>query len=251
MCGDVVKKPRPIIGITTYGRVEKDLSTPLFNTLYVAPEPYVECVRRAGGIPVLLPPCISDWSEVLEAVQGVVFTGGADLNPDTYGGDSQHPHLTRLDDERDDSEIALARYLEQDANKPVLCICRGHELINVAFGGSIQEHIEDNSGTVSHRESDGGWALHDVEVTAGTRMAEAMGAKRVNTYSGHHQAIREPASCFEITAQAPDGVIEGIEHRSHAWMVGVQWHPEKSSHKDPSQQGLFDTLVRRAQDHCR
>ena len=128
---------RPVIGITTYGRVEKDLRTPLYDTLYVSPEPYVESVRCAGGVPVLLPSCINGWSEVLQALDGVVLTGGADLNPVTYGGDAEHPTLTTLDDERDHSELDLIRCLEQQGTIPVLCICRGFELINVAFGGTL------------------------------------------------------------------------------------------------------------------
>jgi len=237
---------KPLIGITTYGRFEKDLTTPQYDTLYIAPEPYVESIQRAGGVPVLLPPCIDDWSEVLEAIDGVILTGGADLNPATYGGDTHHPALTRLDDERDRSELELARCLEQEGRKPVLCICRGFELINVAFGGTLHEHIDDHPGQTPHRDADGGWVLHANQVNAGSRLAEAMQSTEVITFSGHHQAIRKLASCFDITATAPDGLIEGIEHRSHAWMLGVQWHPEKSSHSDPSQQALFDTLVRKA-----
>jgi len=237
---------RPVIGITTYGRVEKDLRTPHYDKLFSVPEPYVESVRRAGGVPVLLPPCISGWSEILRAIDGVIVTGGADLNPSTYGGDANHPALTTVDDERDGSEIELVRYLQEQGQKPVLCICRGFELINVAFGGTLHEHIEDVSTQLAHCEVDGGWVLHVNAVTGNSRLAEAMQATEVTTFSGHHQAVRGVADCFEVTARAPDGVIEGLEHRAHAWMVGVQWHPEKSSHCDPTQQALFDTLVRRA-----
>jgi putative glutamine amidotransferase len=235
---------RPVIGITTYGRVEKNFRTPLYASLLGSPEPYVESVRRAGGIPVLLPSCIRGWDEVLQALDGVVMTGGADLNPQTYGGDASHPTLTSLDDERDTTELDLIRSLVEFKQVPALCICRGFELINVAFGGTLHEDIADLPSDILHRESDGGWVEHEIEVAAESRLSEAMQAPRVTTYSGHHQAIRETAECFDITARAPDGVIEGIEHRTHPWIVGVQWHPEKTTHQDPSQQGLFDALVR-------
>jgi len=237
---------KPIIGITTYGRVEKDLSTPNYDKLLVSPQQYADSILRAGGVPVLLTPCINDWSRVMRGIDGVLFTGGADLNPATHGADPSHPSLTSIDDERDTSELELIRYLAAEGQKPVLCICRGFELINVAFGGTLHIDIDSFDSQIRHRQDDGGWVLHEIEVSEGTRMAKAMGTLQATTTSGHHQAINTLAECFEISARAPDGIIEGIEHRTHPWMVGVQWHPETTAHYDLSQQALFDAFVQQA-----
>ena len=237
---------RPIIGITTYGRFEKDLANPYYEHHFSLPTLYIDAVRRAGGLPFLIPPGESAWEEVLAVVDGVLITGGADINPELYGGDGSHPKLTRLDHERDEMELSLVRHLVDVTPAPTLCICRGMQVLNVALGGSLYEHVADVHPEDVHRGPDGGWTVQPVEVVPSSLLAEVMGATQVATYSGHHQGVKTLAAGLKISASASDGIVEAIEHPSLPWMIGVQWHPEITAAEDPTQQRLFDELVAEA-----
>lgn len=239
---------KPVIALTTYGRYEKDLATVYHKYQFSVPAPYVDAVRRAGGLPLLLPPGENDWEALLATVDGVLISGGADLSPSTYGGDNGHEALTALDWERDQSELSLIRTVVESDNPriraiPTLCVCRGIQVLNVALGGSLYEHIADIRTEDIHRGPQGGWAIHDVDVVPASLLAKAMKATHVTTNSGHHQAIKEVASGLTVTATAPDGIIEAVEHEELPWLLGVQWHPEASADVDPTQQRLFDALV--------
>ena len=239
---------KPIIGITTYDRNEIKVDSRYYDAYFATPAPYVDAVRRAGGVPVLLPVGEPDWADALVAVDGLVLTGGADIHPTHYGGNPDHPALTRLAPNRDLSEFALIQLIVTRPDLPTLCICRGMQVLNVALGGAMYEHIPDVQLEDIHRGVDGGWAVQPLTALPTSRIAAAMQSTTVATYSGHHQAVKAVASNLQVTATAPDGVIEALEHTNHPWLVGVQWHPECSAAEDETQQRLFDTLIARARN---
>ncbi|MGJ3241013.1 MAG: gamma-glutamyl-gamma-aminobutyrate hydrolase family protein [Anaerolineae bacterium] len=236
-----------IIGITTSGLNEQMVQSPYYDHYYVVPDLYVAAVRRAGGIPILLPPGETDIESVLELVDGMVVTGGGDICPYVYGGNSDHASLTRQDPERDRFEIGIIQAMIVQRDQPVLCVCRGMQVLNVALGGTMYEHIPDIRDVDMHRNADGFWTVHDVQIRARSKLAQAMQSIQVQTYSGHHQAVKTIGEGLTVVAQAPDGIVEGLEVNVHPWMIGVQWHPEKSAQTDPTQQALFDTLIRQTQ----
>ena len=236
----------PVIGITTYGPSEHALSTALYDRLTITPTLYVESVRRAGAIAVLLPPDEHLYPGVLDRLDGIVFTGGTDIDPALYGGNQAHPEIKVLDPARDAAEHDGMRAAIARDDMPILCICRGMQVLNVACGGSLTEHVADLGNGDIHRDEVGGWALHDISVEPSSALAAAMQADKVNTTSGHHQAVRDLGTGLSVTARAPDGVVEAVEYTDHSWCVAVQWHPEITTDRDPTQQNLFDELVRRA-----
>ena len=235
---------QPIIGITTYGRDEHELKSTHYDTLHYLPTDYSDCVKRAGGIAVLLPPAPNLFPNVLDRLDGIIFTGGADIDPRRYGGDPGHSELGKIDLVRDEAELSGIKAALQRPNLPILCVCRGFQVLNVACGGSLTEHIPDLQIGDMHRDEAGHWTFHDVSIDDGTKTAEAMGAALVNTTSGHHQAIRDLGDGLVVTARAADGLVEAVEYSAHPWCIGVQWHPEITANTDPSQQKLFDTLVK-------
>lgn len=225
----------PVIGITSYGRDE--------NKRFSLPAVYVDAVRRAGGIPVMLPPGDPNLSELLTRLDGIILTGGGDIDPQHYQG-SPHETNYMLDPERDHSEIELAKTLMK-LDVPLLGICRGMQVINVALGGTLVEHLPDEVGEeVLHRAPPRLPVAHEVTVEPASRLAEIMGQTQASPTSWHHQAIRQPGAGLQVVAHAPDGTIEAVEKPDHAWLVAVQWHPELSADVQPEQQRLFDELVR-------
>lgn len=239
---------KPIIGITTYGRYESPISTVYYKDYFATPSLYVDAVRRAGGLPVLLPPDEENISELMQRIDGVIVSGGGDINPKHYNGDVNHPKVVRLDHERDAHEMRIINLMADNKDKPVLCICRGMQLLNVTLGGTMTEHIPDVQDVDIHRSAEGYWINHDIEVVEESQLAKAMGTTQVNTVSGHHQAVNQIAPDLAVVASAPDGTVEGLELTGHPWMVGVQWHPERSAKSDQTQQKLFDVLVSLAKE---
>lgn len=237
---------RPVIGITTGGRNEKTINSIHYDEYYHVPALYVDAVRRAGGLPVLLPPGEPNWRDWLDVVDAVIISGGADVNPAEYDGNTQHPQLTALDLERDTSELTLARYVAQQKQIPTLCVCRGMQLLNVALGGSLHEHIPDVREQDIHRGPNGGWAVQKASVESESLLAQVIGTSEVETYSGHHQAVDRIAPGLQVVASAPDGIVEALELNGHPWLIAVQWHPEVSAASDPTQQAIFDALVQKA-----
>lgn len=228
---------RPIIGITTNGRGD--------DRRFNLPANYVDAVRRAGGIPVLLPPGEPYQDQLLNLLDGVIFSGGGDIDPARYNG-APHETIYRVDPERDDSEFNLI-HLVLAAELPTLNICRGTQVLNVALGGSLIEHLPDEvNGEVTHRADPGGYVHHPVSVDPDSHLAQIMGHNEVNSASWHHQAVREVAPGLKIVAQADDGTIEALEMPGHPWLVAVQWHPESIAADDPAQQRIFDALVEAA-----
>ncbi len=232
----------PLIGITSYER-DKDKRFSL-------PAAYVDAVRRAGGIPVLIPPGEPHLPDLLARLDGLVLSGGGDIAPSAYGGTS-HETIDRVDAERDKTELSLTR-LVIERGIPTLCICRGIQVLNVALGGTLIEHLPDVVGEeIVHRapldpetkKPLGDHARHPIIFEPGTILSGIVGSAETSPISWHHQAIRRLAPGLQVVAQAADGTIEAVEMSGHPWLIGVQWHPEMTAADDPRQQGIFDVFV--------
>ncbi|MCU1379923.1 MAG: peptidase family protein [Acidimicrobiales bacterium] len=220
---------KPRIGITSWPRPAGDRTEPSDTV----PRAYVRAVERAGGLPILLPLVDpTDVEELLTAVDGVVVTGGGDVDPARYGAEP-HPETGGIDAARDAFDAALWDGLLA-GGVPALGICRAIQILNVALGGTLHQHMPE------HRLGDG---LHRVEVRS--RLAEVIGATTTEVNSLHHQAIDRLADGLTVTAQAADGGVEGVEVDGHRQVLAVQWHPELLRHR-PDQLALFEDLVSRA-----
>lgn len=210
------------------------------------PRGYTDALDRAGARPVLLPPPLREpeqAAEVLEPFAGLVLAGGADVDPARYGQEP-HPSVYGIDVMLDAFEIALVD-AALHAGIPLLAICRGHQVLNVALGGTLDQHITDRPGLLVHGDparGPGGGVDHDVTIEPDTRLAEALGVTRCSVRSHHHQAVQDLAPKAIATAQSDDGVNEGFE-LPEGWVVSVQWHPEATASDDPIQQRLFNAFV--------
>lgn len=228
----------PLIGITTYGRNE-------YNA-YSLPAEYVDAVRRAGGIPVLIPPGEVQITPLLERLDGLLLSGGPDVDPEHYDG-LLHKMVYGIDPERDVMELEMARWVAQH-DQPTLCICRGAQVMNVALGGTLVEHLPDVVGEqVPHRDPRNVWAVHPVQIEPDSHLATILQTTSTTPNSWHHQAIRQVAPPLKVVALAPDGAVEAAEKPDHPWLLAVQWHPEATAMSDPVQQKLFNALVEAAQ----
>jgi putative glutamine amidotransferase len=196
---------------------------------------YITPLERVGLTPVLVTPGHSAASirALLGACAGLVLSGGDDIDPARYGHDPI-PELGPVNPSRDLAEL---RAVEEACRRdlPVLGICRGHQLLNVYFGGTLCQDIGVEMGDAYSHQQTTPWGSHHHEVTVvpGSRLAGALGADRLQINSYHHQAIRRLAPALEVTARADDGLIEGVESREHRWVVGVQWHPERHEAEAP------------------
>jgi len=233
---------QPVIGITTYGRDERGR--------YTLPGEYVDAVERAGAVPVLIPPAPQHAARYLDLVDGIVLAGGGDIDPSHYRG-AAHDTNYGVDPARDRLELDLARLIVE-RRQPTLAICRGLQILNVALGGTLIEHLPAVVGEdVPHRAPPREPTPHPVAVTPGSRLAAIAGTTECAPMSWHHQAIRTLAPGLEAVARAPDGTIEAVEMRAHPWLIAVQWHPELTAARDPAQQRLFDALVQAVQPNRR
>lgn len=228
----------PIVGLTTYAADVRGR--------FHVPAVYVAAIRRAGGLPWLLPPGEPRLPEFLEEIDALILPGGGDVDPALYGGAAHH-EVYAVDRARDEMEIALALSAVEHG-LPTLAICRGCQVLNVALGGTLIEHLPDVVGSqIAHRGAGPGTrAFHPVEIAPASRLAEILGTLRPAPSSSHHQAIRKVGSGLAVVARASDGTIEAVEIARHPFLVAVQWHPEHTAEEDPVQQRLFDALVRAA-----
>ena len=227
---------RPVVGITTYITPASFGAWELESAL--VPADYVRAVEQAGGRALLVPPTTEGIEETLDALDGLIFSGGSDLDPDLYGQEA-HPETTGIVPERDRGELALLRAaLARDL--PVLAICRGSEVLNVARGGDLVQHLPDVVGDERHKQTPGTFADHDVEIEAGSRLASVLGS-RVPVKSHHHQGIGRIGRGLRVAAHADDGTPEALEDPERRFTVGVLWHPEAG---DDAR--LFEALVEEA-----
>jgi putative glutamine amidotransferase len=208
---------------------------------FAAGQTYFRAVERSGGIPVMLPPITSLADRALDLigrVDAMVMHGGGDVDPRRYGEEPSAEQLYGIVPEHDEVELAVVR-AALEADLPTLAICRGMQVMNVAMGGTLVQHI----GSEEH------WLRkHPVQLAPVSRLASAIGATRADAcHSVHHQAVARLGNGLTLTATADDGMPEGLEVDDARWFVGVQWHPEDTAERDAQQQVLFDELIRQAQ----
>jgi putative glutamine amidotransferase len=230
---------RPLIGITTYltratfGAWEEESA--------LVPADYVRAVERAGGRALLVPPSANAVEETLDALDGIVFSGGSDLDPSSYGQE-RHAATGGIVEERDRAELALLRAaLARDM--PVLAVCRGSQVLNVALGGDLVQHLPEVIGDDKHQEVPGEFSEHGVALEPETKLGELLG-EHAPVKSHHHQGFGKLGEGLREAARADDGTIEALEDPSRRFALGVLWHPEAGE-----DQRLFEALVREAQDY--
>jgi putative glutamine amidotransferase len=248
----------PLVAIPTYHLGAGQVGN--WEGAYALPEPYVAALTAAGARTVLLPPAQPDGAEgLLAPFDGLLLAGGGDIEPARYGA-ADHPTQYGTDPDRDELELELARAAVR-LGVPTLGICRGVQLLNVAFGGTLVQHLPDADGRdgaraehqvehqVEHRD-EAKQAMHGLRIEPGSRLAEAVGQVEAEGLSHHHQGLARLGDGFRPVAWAPDGLVEGIE-RDHGWTVGVLWHPESTAGRDPVQhrllRGFVEVAARRGQ----
>lgn len=236
---------RPLIGCATYQKVINQKS--LTEMCGLMPT-YIRAITAAGGLPVLIPLELSEdvLAGIFERVDGVLIPGGGDIRPSLYGGDDSHTNLYDVDDRRDFSEFWLAQQaVKQD--KPLLCICRGHQVFNVALGGTLWEDVQSQTpNSIVHdnfKLASGDYLAHEVRIMPNSHLSATFQTECIAVNSLHHQGVRDLAPALKATAYAPDGLVEGIEVPDHRFAVGVQWHPEKILHNQPPMLDLFQRFV--------
>lgn len=235
--------PRPLVAIPTYHLVEGRVRGWVSGG-FGLPERYVQAVRRAGGAPVLVPAGGGDSAEeLLDPFDAVVLAGGGDVEPGRYGG-VHHPGVYGVDTDRDALEVEVARWAAAEG-MPTLAICRGMQVANVAFGGTLIAHIPDVEGLRAHGSPVGGMsAVHDVKVAGGSRLEAVCGPVVRDCVSHHHQGVERVGDGLAATAWTDDGLVEALEpDDGPGFFVAVQWHPEMTAAADLHQQALFDALV--------
>ncbi len=242
-----MKTERPIIGCTTYRKTVPQ-KHPI--DVYGLMPTYTEAIQSAGGIPVLIPLGLQeqDLETLFDRLDGVVLPGGGDVDPEVYNGRSD-VEVWGIDHERDRTEYRVAQ-LAMASKKPVLAICRGLQVFNVALGGTLWEDIMSLiPGSLNHDLPDDvprNHLAHSVKVYPDTLLSRLLDKSEVWVNSLHHQAIQDLAAELIVTAVAPDDVIEAAEAPGHPFAVGVQWHPENLVNDDPAMLALFEGLVQAA-----
>ena len=215
----------PVIGLTTYRQQARSGVWDVPASFL--PAVYLEGVTRTGGIAVLLPPQPVDGAiaeQVIGRLDGLILTGGKDVDPAAYG-QQPHPATEEPASDRDEWEFALLR-AAIDRRVPVLGICRGPQVINVALGGTLHQHLPDVLGHSGHRVADATFASHTAHIAAGSRLNRLLG-ESIQTRCYHHQAIDQLGTGLVASARC-DGIVEGIESAGKDFVVGVQWHPEEN-----------------------
>jgi putative glutamine amidotransferase len=232
----------PVIGITT----RQTMNTTDDIPLVASPKSYIQALSRAGAAPVLIPVGVPDAGigQLLDSLDGLMFTGGGDIETARFAGED-HPEVYDVDTERDEMEIKLV-HAAVLKGLPFLGICRGIQIINVAFGGSLYTHIADqHPDAIQHRFYPGhpwDYLAHSVELDKDCRLAGIFGKTQVQVNSLHHQGIRQVPSMLEVVGRSPDGLVEALEMPGHPFGLAVQWHPEWLP-EDPHSQALFKAFV--------
>ena len=234
----------PVIGITTSAeRTDKGVERAFVNAAYI------RAVERAGGIPLLLTPFHSVDSLARLRVDGVLLTGGGDIDPARFG-EPPHAKTDLVSRERDRLELDHVTRQAIDTGLPLLAICRGLQVVNVALNGTLHQHVPDVFGEdIAHTQAGArNDTSHDVAIAPGTLLAELSGGERLRVNSFHHQAIKDLGDGLRPVAWSDDKVIEAVDlPGARGFMLAVQWHPEELVENDPAAMRLFSTLV----DHAR
>ena len=233
---------RPLIGIT--------MSLDYENRTAKLGEKYVTAVERAGGIPVAVPP-LEDKNALNAMVQkldGIILSGGPDIDP-SYYNQLPHPRLGNVCPRRDQNELFIAAEFIK-LSKPILGICRGLQVMNVAMGGTLCQDISSSiKNPIKHMQNAPRWhKSHEVEILdMNSLLYKIVGKQRIRVNSFHHQSVERPATDLKITALAPDGVVEAMESEAGGFCLGVQWHPEQLT-DDIAHMRLFEFLIDAAKD---
>ena len=236
---------KPLIGINL-DRVDGD------PTEYSIQYNYVEAIRKAGGLPILIPPVpSSEMSRILDKLDGVLMIGGSDYPPTMYG-EKQEPSVVLMADERSDFDIRLAKATIARKDLPFLGICAGAQAMNIATGGSLVQDIpsikKNSTEKVEHASPDGwqkGFNMHEVSFKKNTRLSKIYNGKSLKVPTSHHQCVKQPGKGLIVSATTVDGVIESIEGNEDRFLVGVQWHPERDFKKN---RVLFDEFIKRCRE---
>jgi putative glutamine amidotransferase len=241
---------KPLIGISP-SPVENEMAHGQFRQ-YAVSDTYTRAVLAAGGIPVILPPHVESIDDLLDSLDGIIFSGGGDIEPSHWGEDP-HPEAYGFDKERDDFELqAIPKVVERDL--PMLGICRGIQTVNVALGGSIVQDIPDQlPGANQHRQHIDGKmrdALsHSVAIKEGDNLLYRInGGTEMETNSFHHQALNRIGDGLEVVATSPDGVVEAVWNPDMTFGLAVQWHPEMLAADHPEHAAIFQAFVQAAAD---
>jgi putative glutamine amidotransferase len=227
---------RPLIGITSYA--ERARWGVWDEPAALIPLAYVEAIEQAGGRALLIPPTNEGIEETLDALDGILFSGGSDVDPDLYGAET-HLETNDVRPERDRAEISLLR-AALDRDMPVLAVCRGSQVLNVARGGDLVQHLPEVVGDEKHKHTPGVFADHDVDLVAGTKVQQILG-DRAPVKSHHHQGYGRLGEGLREAARAEDGTIEALEDPAKRFALGVLWHPEEGDDV-----ALFRALVEEA-----
>ena len=244
---------KPLIGLTPSPSLDK-LAHGTFLR-YAMSSPYVEAVLAAGGVPLVLPPQADHAGPLLDAIDGLLLSGGGDVEPWRFGESEVHSATYGLSPQRDQFELEmLDEALRRDM--PVFCICRGIQVLNVARGGTLIQDIpaqHDGQVKVAHRQQELGFATddvgHEVALVAGSQFRRFYPDDPLGVNSYHHQAVARLGDGLVAVAQAPDGLVEAVVLPDRAFVVGVQWHPELMFTRHPEQLRLFAGLVEAATAH--
>ncbi|MEU6259634.1 gamma-glutamyl-gamma-aminobutyrate hydrolase family protein [Streptomyces griseorubiginosus] len=228
--------PRPLIAIPA--RFSATTSA-LRYAAEVNARALIEAVWRAGGEPASIHPAPGETTTRLARFDGVLLPGGGDLAPHRYGATDTHTSVYDVDDLQDAFDLEVAR-TALDLGRPLLAVCRGLQVVNVALGGTLEQDM--GGPEREHRH-----VTHPVEIRRGTLLERATGAEKAEASCYHHQRVHGLGTGLAVTARAADGTVEGLElPHAKGWFTAVQWHPEDTAFEDPAQQGLFDALVRAA-----
>lgn len=217
-----------------------------FGERQIVNQAYLDCLERAGGVPLLVPDADDEAILALLALaQGLLVTGGADFDPRAYGR-QPHARLGHISPRRDHLDRVAIEYALARTKLPVLGICRGIQSLNVIAGGTLIQDVSSQvDGALKHSQSAPGWyPTHDLRVAAGSRLHAIFGTERIAVNSFHHQAVEEPAPGFRAVAWSDDGVVEAIEREGEGFCLGVQCHPELMATRDERCAALFTEFVR-------
>jgi putative glutamine amidotransferase len=239
----------PLIGIPA---MKTRSGAPPHSPLYAIPPAYSAAIVRGGGAPLAIPQGVDQETlrGIFDRLDGILLAGGGDVDPVLYG-ETAGDKIGDLDRERDDMEIALSRWAVE-AGTPLLAICRGIQVLNVALGGTLyQDLLADMPGAMRHDffQSRGyarDYCPHDVRLSNDSYLAQLMGRDRFPVNSLHHQGLKRLGPELTAAGHAPDGLVEAVEVVGHVCAVGVQWHPEALAEQNPIMQGVFDAFVRAA-----